>query len=146
MKDLFRKIPPFVLGRCYWDSWLISYPILRGIPVIDATDYLQIFHPNHEPYPIHLSKMYQTSAVSEAYQADVQTNYRLSGKWVEASRYVLLYYIDEHGNLRSRLRGGLWQLQIKYWLKYILHTYVAKGEGPLREKLNPFRRKKKTGG
>ncbi|MEN2993527.1 MAG: hypothetical protein ABDH91_08255 [Bacteroidia bacterium] len=143
-RSLFQRVPPFAVGKHFWDSWLVSYSMLRGIPVIDATDYLPIFHPNEEPYHLRLSKIYQTNSVIEAYEADVRENRRLAGQWIEGSRYSLPYYIDEHGNLRSRLRGGLWPLQVKYWLKYILHTYVAKGEGPLREKLNPFRRKKRS--
>lgn len=43
----FGDIPPFSIGRSYWDMWLVFEARRRGIPVVDATTACTIVHQNH---------------------------------------------------------------------------------------------------
>ena len=44
---LWGKIPPFSLGRYYWDNWFLYAARLRKAPVIDATQRVLALHQNH---------------------------------------------------------------------------------------------------
>jgi predicted O-methyltransferase YrrM len=46
-KGLWAGIPPFALGRCAWDNWLMKWPIVMGKTVIDATEYITAIHQDH---------------------------------------------------------------------------------------------------
>lgn len=43
-KGLYENILPFYLARRAWDNWLVWDVLLRGIPVIDATDVIKVVH------------------------------------------------------------------------------------------------------
>ena len=47
-KDLWGKIPPFAIGRFYWDNWLLYGARLRKAPVIDCTQAVMAVHQNHD--------------------------------------------------------------------------------------------------
>ncbi|MFH1135484.1 MAG: tetratricopeptide repeat protein [Pseudomonadota bacterium] len=47
-RGLWPKIPPFAIGRCAWDNWLVYDPIQRGVPVIDAGEAVTAVHQNHD--------------------------------------------------------------------------------------------------
>jgi GT2 family glycosyltransferase len=47
-KGLFKEIPPFSLGRPYWDNWMISRARQLGVPVADVTEPYSVIHQNHE--------------------------------------------------------------------------------------------------
>jgi len=46
-QGLWPDIPQMTLGRGIWDNWLVREPILKGLPVIDASDFVAIVHQNH---------------------------------------------------------------------------------------------------
>lgn len=46
-KTLDLCIPPFLLGREWWDTWLIWAAHEAGIPMIDATKIVQVVHQTH---------------------------------------------------------------------------------------------------
>lgn len=41
-------IPPFAIGRCAWDNWLVILPVLNGQCVIDATETILAIHQEHD--------------------------------------------------------------------------------------------------
>ncbi len=43
-----RKIPPLVIGRVYWDNWLIWCAADLGVPVVDASAVVLAVHQNHD--------------------------------------------------------------------------------------------------
>ncbi|HAV43448.1 TPA: hypothetical protein DCX15_05480 [bacterium] len=47
-KGLFKKVPPFAVGRAGYDNWLIYDAWARRIPVIDATHVVMAIHQNHD--------------------------------------------------------------------------------------------------
>jgi hypothetical protein len=46
-RGLYKKIPPFAIGRTAWDNWLIYDVRSRGIPVVDITEVATVIHQNH---------------------------------------------------------------------------------------------------
>lgn len=47
-RNLFASIPPFAIGRGYWDNWLMYAAIKRGASLIDATDVVTAIHQDHD--------------------------------------------------------------------------------------------------
>jgi len=46
-RSLFRRIPPFSVGRVGWDNWMIFHARKKGMIAIDATPLVRIIHQNH---------------------------------------------------------------------------------------------------
>jgi hypothetical protein len=47
-KGLYDHVPPFVLGRSSWDSWLVWKALSVPVPVVDGTPFFVAVHQNHE--------------------------------------------------------------------------------------------------
>lgn len=47
-KDLWGGIPPFALGRFYWDDWFVYAARLRKAVVVDATPSVMAVHQYHD--------------------------------------------------------------------------------------------------
>jgi hypothetical protein len=45
---LYKKLPPFLVGRPEWDNWLIWKVRSQHIPVLDATDTILSIHQKHD--------------------------------------------------------------------------------------------------
>ena len=41
-------MPNFLVGRPYWDNWLIGDFLEKGLPVIDISDFCLVYHQNHD--------------------------------------------------------------------------------------------------
>jgi hypothetical protein len=44
---LYDEVPPLVVGRGYWDHWLVWKALSRGVAVLDASRYIVPVHQNH---------------------------------------------------------------------------------------------------
>jgi hypothetical protein len=48
-RGLYRgKIPPLVIGRVFWDNWLVWRALTLGAPVTDASAVVRAIHQNHD--------------------------------------------------------------------------------------------------
>ena len=47
-KGLYSGLPPLVIGRSYWDHWLIWKALSQGAAVLDASHYMVAVHQNHD--------------------------------------------------------------------------------------------------
>jgi hypothetical protein len=47
-RGLYRDMPPFALGRTYWDHWMVWKAQSLGVPVVDASPSVVAIHQNHE--------------------------------------------------------------------------------------------------
>jgi hypothetical protein len=45
--DPWGEVPPFTVGREWYDHWLIRRALDRGVPVVDATEAITMIHANH---------------------------------------------------------------------------------------------------
>ena len=57
-KGIWRKVPPFALGRTTWDNWLLYDAWISGTPLIDATEVVKIIHQNHRVHIPQKNKKY----------------------------------------------------------------------------------------
>jgi hypothetical protein len=75
-RGMYREIPPLVIGRCWWDHWLVWKARSLGAPVVDATREVVAIHQNHD-YSYHPEGFLGTLGGEEAME-----NYRLAGgRW-----------------------------------------------------------------
>jgi hypothetical protein len=47
-KGTLGALPPFAVGRPYWDNWMLYEARRRGWPVIDGTAVIHAIHQNHD--------------------------------------------------------------------------------------------------
>lgn len=45
---LYRDMPPFAVGRCFFDGWLVWRAVAAGAAVIDATGAVPAIHQDHD--------------------------------------------------------------------------------------------------
>jgi tetratricopeptide (TPR) repeat protein len=70
---LWPEIPPFALGRCSWDNWLVWQPLKKVQPVIDVTSLVMAVHQNHGYSHVRGGKQFAW------YGPEATKNRRLSG-------------------------------------------------------------------
>jgi hypothetical protein len=46
-RGLWAEIPPFAVGRPFWDNWMVFDAVRRQIPVVDATESITAIHQRH---------------------------------------------------------------------------------------------------
>lgn len=46
-RELYDEVPPLVVGRSYWDHWLVWKALSLGVPVVDCSRFLPAVHQNH---------------------------------------------------------------------------------------------------
>ena len=73
-KGQWPNLPPFLVGRAYWDVWLAYHTIASGISLIDATQSITAIHQNHDysHHPLGKKGVYGDGP-------EVQHNLRLAG-------------------------------------------------------------------
>lgn len=47
-RDGYLHVPPFTLGRAYWDNWMVHDARVHGLPVVDITACATAVHQNHD--------------------------------------------------------------------------------------------------
>jgi hypothetical protein len=47
-RGMYQDLPPFVIGRVYWDHWLVWKARSTSIPVVDASADVLAIHQNHD--------------------------------------------------------------------------------------------------
>jgi hypothetical protein len=47
-RETYRDVPPFSIGRAWFDHWFIKAARLNRIPVVDVTRVAQAIHQNHD--------------------------------------------------------------------------------------------------
>jgi hypothetical protein len=72
-RGLFDRLPPLVIGRCWWDHWLVWKARSRGGAIVDATPGVMAIHQNHD-YAYHPHGFLGTLRGEEALE-----NIRLAG-------------------------------------------------------------------
>jgi hypothetical protein len=72
-RGTFPRLPPFALGRAFFDNWLLWDARRRSIPIVDVTHVLRALHQNHGYEHVRGGR-------TEAYEGvDARRNYELAG-------------------------------------------------------------------
>jgi hypothetical protein len=72
-RGLYREIPALVVGRIYWDHWMVWNALEQGAAVVDASEMVCAVHQNHD-YS-HVAEGWKSVSGDE----DAQRNYELAG-------------------------------------------------------------------
>jgi hypothetical protein len=74
-RGLYREFPELVIGRNWWDQWLVWQAGAAGVPVVDATDAVCAVHQNHDYsyHPQGMTGVWHDEATRE--------NFRQAGGW-----------------------------------------------------------------
>lgn len=92
-------VPPFVVGRVFWDNWLVWKALASSFPVIDASAHILAVHQNHD-YGYHLNGKEGVFRGAEAGR-----NYELGGGWRHLRTIADATEVLSKGGLRpNRLR------------------------------------------
>lgn len=79
-KGVFDSIPPFALGRTFWDKWLVWSVLAKYIPVVDVTKQLCAIHQSHR-YSLSSKTTIKTIWAGE----EALENLRQAGGWAHCS-------------------------------------------------------------
>jgi hypothetical protein len=75
-RGIYRvELPPFVIGRVFWDNWLVWRALTSNFPVVDASAVVMAVHQNHD-YGYHPQGKQVVFCGAEAGR-----NYELAGGW-----------------------------------------------------------------
>ena len=64
-KGMYSRLPNFAVGRWGWDNWLIWKARRHMLPVIDATEDIQVIHQNHSYQFHHITSIEDSKTGSE---------------------------------------------------------------------------------
>jgi hypothetical protein len=101
-RGLFVDLPPLVVGRVFWDNWMVWKALAMKKPVVDASRAIVAVHQNHD-YRHHPQGKAGVWQGEEAAQ-----NYKLAGGW---------RHLRTIADATQRLRpGGLEPNSARHWV------------------------------
>jgi hypothetical protein len=101
-KGLYDHVPPFAIGRPFYDSWLILKPISDRCPVVDTTTSAVAIHQNHGHS--HFGIPGEGYSLKEALELDeCKRNYNvLGGEFYRVGVYDASHILTENGAFVKR--------------------------------------------
>lgn len=105
-KDLYKNIPPFLVGRLWWDTYLVASVLLKTLHIFDATEAIFAIHQNHS-YKHHPQSHYGVWEGEEAqYNLKLYKNTHLPPLLGSTKR--AFFKIQRHNNsfkIKLNIRG-----------------------------------------
>lgn len=114
-RGLYNDVPPFSVGRVYWDHWLVWKARSTHVPVVDASADVLAIHQSHD-YSYHPGGL-------RGLKDDVESkrNRELAGGQMH------LYTIDHatHRLVAARIedKPGRWHVPITFWVSTYLSQF-----------------------
>jgi hypothetical protein len=129
-RGLYDWLPPMVIGRCWWDHWLIWKAGKLGAAVFDASPAVMAIHQSHD-YSYDPQGFLGTIQGEEALE-----NIRLAGgKWHLHTMLDARYEITPDGTIRSiRFRNALLKTKYTAWDLFINQTFEVRKRLGLRRR------------
>ncbi len=104
-RGLYPEMPALVIGRVWWDHWLVWKARAAGAAVVDASEVVTAIHQNHD-YAYHPS-----GATGVWTDEQAKENYRLAGgRWHLQTIDDATHLLGAEGE-----RGNLRRLWAPYW-------------------------------
>ena len=108
-RGLYGDVPPFVVGRIYWDHWMVWKARTMGVPVVDVTADVMAVHQNHD-FSYHPSGL-----------AGIKTDVESKRNRALAGGQWHLYTVDHatHRLVEGRMEGrpGSWYVPLTFLLR-----------------------------
>jgi len=130
-RGLFAAMPPFAIGRGYWDNWLMYRAVQSGARMIDATELLTAVHQNH--HYRHVPGIPVSSDIFDVLRSDeARLNLALAGgKGHIFTAYDSTDILTDGGQIVSTLRPSLISRRLKAWIRRTAAVVTA-GRGEKR--------------
>ena len=148
-RGVYHSIPPLVIGRWYWDWWLVWKALSSGVPVVDATPCVTAIHQNHD-YGYHPQGLKGTAKDAVALR-----NFQLAGGRKNLCNLEdATYELKPDGHFRRpwlrRERAETWKFardtSVRIWYSLLAFTYKARhGLGLSRQGMTELRTRFGTG-
>lgn len=116
-KEMYQDIPPLIIGRVYWDYWMVWKARSLGFPVVEASPRVIVVHQNHEA-----SYVQEINASKGTFfDPGAEWNYKLSNGGRNFGNYLdCTHRLTNSGLLlptfwlkgRSKLKAFLWKILI----------------------------------
>jgi len=123
-RGLYREVPPLVVGRVYWDNWMVWKALAQNTAVVDASEVVCAVHQNHDY--AHVPEGWKSVSGDEDAQRNFElaggrahlrtiedATYRLTGRGVEANRFYWMVPAKRRWRGVSRKVWGT--LRTKVW-------------------------------
>lgn len=127
-RGFYENVPPFAMGRAYFDNWLVWKAIAQKAQVVDLTDSTTVIHQNHHYDHVCGGQQWVYRG------AEAIRNTNLGGGI--SRRYCILdatHYLDHSGLKRNFLNKLNWSM-LKIWRKRIWYL-ILDSTRPLRHSL-----------
>ena len=116
-RGLFGTVPPFAVGRGYWDNWLMLCARQRGASLIDATNAVIAVHQDHA-----YGHVFTHSSAGDEKEVlaseEGRRNLELAGGRARLyTVYDATAVLTPTGTLRSTLLPSLIWRRVKAWLR-----------------------------
>lgn len=106
-RGLYTQMPPLVVGRIWWDHWLVWKARQEGTAVVDASSQVLAIHQSHD-YGYH-----PAGAAGIRNDEQAQGNYAAAGgKWHLYTIDDATHILEEHGERQNwkRLYAPYWRV------------------------------------
>lgn len=133
-KGMYQGIPPLIIGRVFWDYWMVWKVRSLGLPVVEASPRVMVIHQNHET-----AYLQETSASQGTFfDPGAEWNYNLANSGKDFGNYLdCTHRLTRSGLLLPTFwRKGRNRLKTFLWKTLIHETYG------LRKRLGLRRRKR----
>jgi hypothetical protein len=125
-KKCMPDMPPFAIGRGWWDNWLLFNFIKRSIPLIDGTEIMTI-HQNHDYSHI-------KSATKNTTHKGIE---RENNGTIANLKYWQLFYITDSEYILQT--GKIIKRPFRQLLNRIIYRYITQSLGIIRNKLGSIK-------
>ncbi len=103
-KKIGLNLPPFLIGRPYWDNWLIGHFLKNDLPIIDISKYTLVYHQNHDYSHIKGATGSQWMGPEADYNRSILKQHYVSEKPLNLENVKL--FLSELGNIEKRIIRG----------------------------------------
>ena len=136
-RGLYVQMPPLVIGRIWWDHWLVWKAGREGVAIVDASSQILAVHQNHD-YGYH-----PAGAVGVRNDVQSKRNYDLAGgKWLLHTIDDATHILGAQGERRNAKRffapywRVIWPVWIPIWHRILDVTRPVRRIIGLRSKAN----------
>jgi hypothetical protein len=116
-KGMFKEIPPFAIGRCFWTQWFIYNARKRGILVIDATPVVLAVESKHD-----YSHAVSTGGAKRLYGVEYVRNRRLFKGCKYFTTLDATHILTKTGLKKNPFRRRILSLAVRfeYYIYFLL--------------------------
>jgi hypothetical protein len=123
-RGLYDAIPPLVIGRIWWDHWLVGKAHASGVAVVDVSDVVCAVHQNHDyryhpqgvegvSHDLEARRNYELARAETRLRTIEDATYRLKATGIEPNRFYWLapakrVWRQASKKVRGTVRTKMW--------------------------------------